>query len=292
MSFRILTDTSANLPTPMVQELGVEVIPFYYYVDGKEYTCLDTESFDGAEFYGKIRSRVAVNTSQINPQTYADFMEPFLKNGEDVIYIGMSSGISSSFNSACIAANQLREQYPERSIRLVDTLGASLGEGLAVLKAVEWRDQGICLDEVERRLNLYCKRMYQIFSVDDLMHLKRTGRLSNAAAVLGVVLQIKPLLKGNELGQIVCVQKERGRKRAIQAMAKRYAELAVDPGNQVIGIAHSDCEADAAYLIQLLQELAPPRKIITVMYEPVTGSHVGPDTLALFFPGGDYVRSK
>ena len=292
MSFQIITDSAANLPTPMVKELGIAVIPFYYSIDGQEYACLDTESFDGHLYYDMIRQRTKVNTSQINPQTYADFMEPFLRQGQDVLYISMSSGISSSFNSAQMGAEMLREAYPERQICLVDTLGASLGEGLAVIKAALWQNQGLVLAEVERRLNLYCKRMYQIFSVDDLMHLKRTGRLSNAAAIVGMVLQIKPLLKGNEKGQIVCIQKERGRKRAIQALAKRYGELAVNPGNEIVGIAHADCEEDAKYLAELLQEIAPPRKIITVMYEPVTGSHVGPDTLALFFPGGDDVRSK
>ena len=292
MSFQIITDSAANIPTPMIEKMGVAVIPFYYYIDGQEYTCTDTETFDGHAYYDMIRHRTKVNTSQINPQTYAEFMEQFLKQGLDVLYISMSSGISSSFNSAQMGAEMLREQYPERQICLVDTLGASLGEGLAVFKAVEWREQGIVLSEVERRLNLYCKRMYQIFSVDDLMHLKRTGRLSNAAAIVGMVLQIKPLLKGNEKGQIVCIQKERGRKRAIQALAKRYADLAVNPRNEIIGIAHADCEEDAKYLAELLREYAPPRDILTVMYEPVTGSHVGPDTLALFFPGGDDVRSK
>ena len=229
MSFQIITDSAANIPTPMIEKMGVAVIPFYYYINGQEYTCTDTETFDGHAYYDMIRARTKVNTSQINPQTYAEFMEQFLKQGLDVLYISMSSGISSSFNSAQMGAEMLREQYPERQICLVDTLGASLGEGLAVFKAVEWREQGLVLAEVERRLKLYCKRMYQIFSVDDLMHLKRTGRLSNAAAIVGMVLQIKPLLKGNEKGQIVCIQKERGRKRAIQALAKRYADLAVNP---------------------------------------------------------------
>ena len=292
MSFRILTDTSANLPTPMLDENDIGVIPFYYYVDGVEHTCLDTESFDGKSYYDHIRKRGRVTTSQINPQVYADFMETYLKKGEDVLYISMSSGISGSFNSACIGAEMLREKYPERDIRLVDTLGASLGEGIPVLKAVEWKNQGLVLPEVERRLNHLCKCMYQIFSVDDLMHLKRTGRLSNAAAIVGMVLQIKPLLKGNEKGQIVCIAKERGRKKAIQALAKRYADFVVDPSRQIVGIAHADCQADADYLAQLLREAAPPREILTVMYEPVTGSHVGPDTLALFFAGDEDVRSK
>lgn len=292
MSFSIVTDTSANLPTPWLRQNRIGVIPFHYSFGGRDCDCLDTEAFNGAAYYTAMRNGALISTSQINPQAYIDCFQPLLEAGEDILFIGMSSGISGSFQSAQIAMTQLKETFPERRFRMVDTLGASLGEGLAVFKAVEWREQGIVLSEVERRLNLYCKRMYQIFSVDDLMHLKRTGRLSNAAAIVGMVLQIKPLLKGNEKGQIVCIQKERGRKRAIQALAKRYADLAVNPRNEIIGIAHADCEEDAKYLAELLREYAPPRDIITVMYEPVTGSHVGPDTLALFFPGGDDVRSK
>lgn len=292
MSYAIITDTSANLPTAMARENGITVIPFSYYVEGVEACCTDTETFDGTAYYGKLRSRVKVSTSQINPQRYVEHMEPLLQQGQDLIYIGMSSGISGSYQSAVIAAEQLREQYPERDIRTVDTLGASLGEGLVVLKAAELRDAGRTLSETEAAAKDMSRRMYQVFMVDDLVHLKQTGRLSNAASIVGTVLQIKPLLKGNEQGQIVCIGKERGRRKAIRALADHYRALVRAPEQQIVGIAHADCAEDAEFLNGLLREAARPKGILNVLYEPVTGSHVGAGTLALFFLGDENVRSR
>lgn len=292
MSFALFTDTSANLPSAMAREKDIRVIPFTYTVDGEEFSCLDTEAFDGAGYYGKLRDRVKISTSQINPQRYVEYIEPALRDGQDVLYIGMSSGISGSYQSAVIAAEQLREAYPEREIRTVDTLGASLGEGLIVLKAAEWRERGMSLDNaVNAALNM-SRRMYQVFLVDDLFNLKQNGRLSNAASIVGTVLQIKPILKGNEQGQIVCIAKERGRRKAIRALADRYKSYVKDAQLQTVGIAHADCAEDAEYLGGLLREAARPKSILSVLYEPVTGSHVGAGTLALFFIGDEDVRSR
>ena len=292
MSFAIFTDTSANLPTPMARDRDIGVIPFTYCVEGQEFACLDTEAFDGADYYDKLRRRVKISTSQINPQSYVEYLEPALRAGQDVLYIGMSSGISGSYQSAVIAAEQLREAYPEREVRTVDTLGASLGEGLAVLKACELRDAGMSLDNTVSAVLKMCRCMYQVFLVDDLFNLKANGRLSNAASIVGTVLQIKPILKGNEAGQIVCISKERGRRKAIRALANRYKAYVKDAPGQVVGIAHADCAEDAEYLGGLLREAARPKSVLTVLYEPVTGSHVGAGTLALFFLGDEDVRSR
>lgn len=292
MSFSILTDTSANLPTPMLQSHQITAIPFSYFINDVENICTDTEAFDGAEYYGKIRGGVRVTTSQINPQRYIDHMEPILKEGNDILFIGMSSGISSSFHSAELAARQLKEVYPERKLELVDTMGASLGEGLPVLRAVKLRDSGLSLEETAQKTRAVCRRMYQVFTADDLMHLRRSGRVSGAVAIVGTVLQIKPLLKGNEHGQIVNFGKVRGRKKSVEMLAEKYEELAVNAKEQTVGIAYADCEQDAQYLSQLLRRKNPPKEILTVCYEPVTGSHVGPGALALFFEGGDDVRTK
>ena len=292
MSFVIFTDTSANLPTPMTLEREIGVVPFTYFIEGQEFACLDTEAFDGADFYGKMRSRVKISTSQINPQRYIEYMEPALRAGKDILYIGMSSGISGSYQSALIAAEQLREAYPAREVRTVDTLGASLGEGLVVLKACELRDAGLSLDNTVSAVLKMCRCMYQVFMVDDLFNLKQNGRLSNAASIVGTVLQIKPILKGNELGQIVCIAKERGRRKAIRALAERYRDYVKDAPQQTVGIAHADCPDDAEYLSSLLRESARPKSILTVLYEPVTGSHVGAGTLALFFLGDEDVRGN
>ena len=292
MSFTIVTDTSANLPTPLLNRHGIAAIPFTYIVNGREMNCLDTEAFNGSAYYGAMRNGINVSTSQINPQAYIDCIEPLLAAGEDVLFVGMSSGISGSYQSAQLAMSQLKESYPDRQFRLVDTLGASLGEGILVIKAVEYRAAGLSLDECSRRLLRLRRNMCQIFMVDDLMFLKKTGRLSGTAALVGTVLQIKPLLKGNEKGQIVTFAKARGRRKAIETLAKRYDELVENASDQIVGIAHADCERDADLLATMLMKNHPPKEIMTVMYEPVTGSHVGPGTLALFFLGGEDVRSK
>ena len=292
MSYAIVTDTSANLPSATARDREIGVIPFSYFIEGVEHFCLDTDAFDGAEYYGKLRRRVKINTSQITPQRYIEFMEPILKCGRNILYVGMSSGISGSYQSATIAAAQLREEFPAREIRTVDTLGASLGEGLVVLKAAEWRDAGKTLEEAEAAACEMSRRMYQVFMVDDLFQLKQLGRLSNAASIVGTVLQIKPLLKGNERGQIVCIGKERGRRRAIRALADHYKAYVKDASRQVVGIAHADCAEDAEFLNGLLREAARPKSVMTVLYEPVTGCHVGAGTLALFFLGEEDVRSR
>ena len=291
MSYRIFTDTSANLPTDLTEAKGITVVPFSYCLNGEEFMCTDTRSFDGAGFYGAIRKHASVSTSQINPFRYEEYMEPVLQAGSDILYIGMSSGISGSFASSSVAIEQLRAKYPERDIRAVDTLSASLGEGIVVLKAVEYLEHGMDIDEAEKRLNELSRKVCQIFIVDDLMHLRRTGRLSNAVALAGAVLQIKPMLKGNEKGQIVCIKRERGRRRAIESLVKVYENYIENAGEQIVGISHADCAEDAEYLASRLRSVAAPKEILTVCYEPVTGSHVGPDTLALFFVGRDGFRT-
>jgi len=281
--FQVITDTSANLPTELLKENDITVIPFPYFVNGARHTCLDTEGFDGETFYGAMREGAEVTTSQINPQHYIEVMKPLLQNGLDILFVGMSSGISGSFHCAQLAAEELSSDFPERKIRLVDTLGASLGEGLLVLRAVKDKLLGLSLDDIYEKLLDLRHRLCNIFTVDDLKYLRKGGRLSNLGFIVGTLLQIKPLLKGNEEGKIVAFAKLRGRKKALEELAKRYDEYVVDPEEQTIGIAHADCPEDAAYLSSLLRRNHPPKDILTVGYEPVTGSHVGPGTLALFF---------
>lgn len=293
MSFEIFTDTSANLTASLAAAHGIHVIPFSYYIDGVEHICEDIEAFDGEAYYSSMKHGVMPKTSQISPARYIEYMEPTLADGRDVLYVGMSSGVSGSFASSRLAAAHLAEKYPERKIVRLDTLAASLGEGLQVLHAVRLRDKGATIEMAERELTAARARMYQVFTVGDLMHLKRNGRLSGIGALLGSALAIKPLLKGDENGKIINFDTARGRRRAIRALAAKYEELAVRPGHQTIGIAHAGCPEDAETLAVLLRESAtPPADIMTVCYEPVTGAHVGPATLALFFEGGEGVRSK
>ncbi len=291
MGYIVFTDTSSNLPSDMLESLGVEVVPFSYFVDGQETKCLDTRSFNGDEYYGAIKKGVHVTTAQVPPQRYIDYFTPVLEQGQDVLFISMSSGISGSCDSARIAAEELKERFPLRTVRIIDTLAASLGEGIVVLRAAELHNAGVTLSRATEELNTLSRRVCQVFTVDDLMHLRRGGRLSNLSAVVGTVLQIKPILIGNEEGKIFAVAKLRGRKRSIEALAERYDELAVNPEEQIVGIAHAGCREDADKLAELLNKNHPPKEILIVDYEPMTGAHVGPGALALFFVGSDDVRS-
>lgn len=283
MTFDIFTDTSANLPKELVKKYDIHVLPFTFTYNGADYRCMDPENFDGHEFFEMMRQGVEVVTTQINPQIYMDGFEASLSQGKDILYVSMSSGISGAFNSSKIAAAELAPKYPERKIHLIDTIGASLGEGLLALIAAEYREAGMELDPIAEMLDGLRHRMYNVFTVDELKYLRRTGRLSNAAAVIGTVLHIKPILKGDVNGKIVSFLKVRGRKKAIETLAERYDALVENAGGQMVGIAHADCEADADALIALLNRNHPPKEILKVVYEPVTGSHVGPGTLALFF---------
>ena len=291
MSFVVVTDTSSNLPTPLIRQNDIQELAFSYYYEGEEYQCLDTEAFDGDAYYERIRNGLRVTTSQITPQAYMDCFETWLKAGEDVLYVAMSSGISGSCNSARIAAEELRGRYPGRRIEIIDTRGAALGEGLIALQAARMRDEGVNTALAAARLNLVCERMFNVFTVDDLMHLKRGGRLSNVSAVIGTVLQIKPILKGNEEGKIVAFAKVRGRKQSVRTLAEMYDRLAVEPEKQLVGIVEAGCKEEAAQLADMLRANRPPREILTVEYEPVTGSYVGPGALALFFESEEGVRS-
>ena len=292
MSYIIMTDTSANIPTAEAAAKGIVVVPLSYNVGGEERFCLDTADFDYTAYYESMKNGERITTSQINPQRYVEYMEPILKEGKDILFVGMSSGISGSFHSASIAKDQLLEDYPDRSIALVDSHGASLGEGLLVLQAEAWQAEGKNLEENATDLTALKERMYQVFTVDDLMHLRRGGRLSNASAIVGTLLNVKPVLKGNELGKIVSFGKVRGRRKVIERLAELYDKLVVDASSQVIGISHANCMEDVKTLIELIRAKQAPRDILVVDHEPVTGSYLGPGALALYFLGGEDVRTR
>ena len=291
MQFVAVTDTSGNLPTHVAREHDLMMIPFAYFIKGERFTCLDTASFDGDAFYALLKN-TEVKTTQINPAEYADFFEPFLKDGRDVVYVAMSSGISGSCQSALLGAALLKERYPDRTIEVVDTLGASLGEGLVAIEAARLRDEGLSAQEAAKRLRLLSERTFNVFTVNDLMFLRRGGRLSNLSAIVGTVLGIKPILKGGEDGQISAFDTVRSRKRSVKALASQYEKYVVNAGEQTIGIAHAACREDAEMLIDLIKNGEhPPKDILLVDYEPVTGAHVGPGAVALFFESCEGVRA-
>ncbi len=291
MQFVVATDTSGNLPTETAKAYDLKVIPFAYFIDGTRHTCIDTDAFDGDAFYALLKN-TAVTTTQINPIEYADFFEPYLKEGKDVIYVSMSSGISGSCQSATIGAGMLKERYPDRIIEVVDTRGASLGEGLIAVRAAELRDADVETCEAAKRLRATAERMFNVFTVNDLLFLRRGGRLSKLSAIAGTVLGIKPILKGGTDGQISSFALAHSRKRSVKALAALYEKHVVDPETQTVGIAHAACREDAELLIRLINESGKaPKEILLVDYEPVTGSHVGPGALALFFESFEGIRA-
>ena len=282
MSFVITTDTSANLPTAELQWHQLRLLPFSYIVNDIEHQCLDLTAFDGDAYYEMLRHTPA-STSMISMDQYRQPWQPLLESGEDVLHVGMSSGISGAYQSAVMAARELREEYPDRRLVVFDTRAASLGEGIQVLHAATCREAGYTLDETVRELTELRGRVRQVFTVDDLMHLRRGGRVSGVAAAVGTALRIKPLLKGDEAGRIVVFAKVQGRKRSVRSLAENFAAHGELSGHWPVGIAHAGCRKEALELAAMLKEHDPKARIIVVDYEPVTGSHVGPGALAMFY---------
>ena len=291
MAFTIVTDTGANITDKVRDHYGIQMVHLTLIMDGEEMQFTSSEGFDYDGYYEKLKEGMKVSTSQINPAQFAQCFEAILEKGDDILYVGLSGGVTGSINSAKIAASDLLEEFPDRSIRIVDTLGAGLGEGVLVVEAAECRDKGMSLDETADQIEFERYRMYQVFVVDDLKHLKRTGRISGALASLGSMMDLKPILKGDTEGKIVVECKARGRKQAIRALAEKYRDLAVDPEEQIVGITYGGKREDAVHLANLISKIAQPKKIWMVAHEPVTGAHVGPGMLALYFKGADDVRA-
>ena len=284
MSFHIWTDTSANLPTPLCRKLGIGVLPFHFiHNGGAEECCLDTEAFPYDAYYEDLKVGGNATTSMINTEAYREIFEQEAKAGNDVLYIGMSSGISGAYGASVLAAREAGEKHPRRRFEVFDTKGASLGEGLLVLAAQKLQKTGADLQKVLGELDRLRTHMMQIFTVDDLMYLKRGGRISRMKAVIASVLNIKPILRGDEEGRIVVTNKTVGRKASIRTLADDLIENIDEQDPCGVGIAQAGCSADAESLIRRIRARFPNLPILTVPYEPVTGSHVGPGALALFY---------
>lgn len=286
MAIAIFTDSAANLPAAKVAEHNIHVIPCSYEIGGKIIKCPSVpEDFDGHAFYDMLRAKTEIRTSMTNSHDIAENFETALSRGDDVVYISISSGISGTFNSARLAAEELREKYPERRIEVFDSMGAGLGIGLLAMKAADYRDMGLDMNSLIQRLTADRNGLCEYFTVDDLMHLHRGGRLSMVGARVGTVLNIKPVLRGDEEGKIVTFAKHRGRKKAISAIAAEYAAKAIEPQNQRVAISHGDCPEEAQLLADMVRRIAEPKELIISVHEPYTGVHVGPGMLSLFFIG-------
>ena len=286
MSYTVFTDGCSNLPGRLLKELDIRVLPCSYVMDDVPGTYLgDIDAFDTHAYYDKLRSGSVMKTSLLNSQLFMDHFRPELEQGLDVVYVGMSSGISGTIQAARIASEELEEEFPGRTVRVVDSLGAGFGTGLLSCRASDLRSEGKTAAEAADILDSEVPHLLQFFTVDDLNFLKRTGRVSGATAAIGTVLNIKPLLWGDPTGHIVALQKCRGRKKAIEQIVELYRTRAIAPEKQRIAISHGDCPEEAQALADRICAIAQPRELIIVPHEPFTGAHVGPGMLALFFFG-------
>ena len=284
--FLIITDSTCDMPQEMADELGLAILPIRVSMEDKEYAhYLDGRELGFHEFYEKLRAGVPAKTSAANQEDFLSLMEPALAAGRDVLYIGFSSGLSSTYNVGVMTAAQLAEKYPERKVYTVDSLSASFGEGLLVYHAVQQKLAGKSIDEVRAFVEENRLHLCHWFTVDDLQHLKRGGRVSAAAAAFGTMLNIKPVLHVDDEGHLIPVGKVQGRTTSIKALLKKMQETAVDPAEQVVFISHGDCEKDAEKLAAMVRESIGPKEIILNPIGPVIGAHSGPGTAALFFLG-------
>lgn len=284
--FKLYTDTPANLPLELISKYDIGVIPLHYAIGGREYPAPGdgAAAFDGKSFYDSMRKGLIPHTSMISIGAFSDAFEQSLAAGIDVLYLGISSGVSGTCHSASLAADEMRERYPERKIAVIDTLAASLAEGLLVRYAAELKSAGASFEETVARTEQKVPEIRQYFTVENLVYLKNGGRISGTAAALGNILQIKPILMGDEEGKIVLQGKTIGRKKAIEALVKKYQELASDL-SEPIGISHGDCLEDAEDLARRIRACGHRGDVMIDFFEPVTGSHAGPGALAVFFYG-------
>ena len=283
MSYRIITDTCCDLWPEFYKDLNVDAKPLTVNFKGQ---VINNYSQDWLkEFYDGLRTGELAQTTALNPENWKDGIEPALQAGEDVLVLAFSSGLSTTYQSAVIAAEELKEAYPQRTIRVVDTLCASMGQGLFVYYACKKRDEGLSLEE----LTAWCEdnklKLCHWFTVDDLMYLKRGGRVSAATALVGTMLQIKPVMHVDNEGHLIKVGTARGRKASIDALAKKMAETGLPGENDTVFISHGDCEADARYLAEKLKATCGVKEVMIYYVGAVIGSHSGPGTLALFFLG-------
>lgn len=291
--FQIVVDSAANIPAELVKKYDIRVISFVNYVNGKKVVCFDPdlspeeERTKGKEYYDAVRAGADVKTGLVSSGDFEDLFRSILEAGDDILYFSLSKNISGTYNSARIAAEELSESFPDRKIRLIDALNASLAQGILAIYASEMRAKGMSLDETADILATYPAKMNGVFTVGDLKYLSKTGRISSSAALVGNLLSIKPILRGNKDGFIVQFKKCRGRKSALNTLVSLVCDNIVNPEEQIIGIAHADAYEDSLYVMEEIRKRVKLRGFINTSYDYCTGSHVGPDTIALFFMAKD-----
>lgn len=285
MPYIICTDSSCDLSPSYIDAHPLKVLGLMYTINGETFEDDNFRAITPKSFYDRIRQGQTSKTTLINTERYVEFFTPILQQGEDILYVGFSSGLSGSVQSAMIAANQLKEQFPQRDIRVVDTLAASLGQGLLVHYALANQSKGMSLADNAKWLEDHKLNLAHWFTVDDLNHLRRGGRISATTAILGTMLSIKPVMHMDNEGHLIAMSKTRGRKQSLKALVEEMGRLVVHPEAQDIFISHGDCLEDAQYVGSLIQQRFPVQSITYHEVGPVIGSHTGPGVVALFFMG-------
>lgn len=282
----IMTDSSCDLPAQIADELELEVLPLSVAADGKEYlNYLDWRDISAHDFYELLRQKKTASTSAVNFQSFYNKIDELAQKGKDILYLGFSSALSGTYNAGATAIKEVSAKYPERKLFSVDTLCASLGQGLLVYLAAQKKKLGETIEQVRDFVEENKLHLCHWFTVDDLWHLKRGGRVSGASAALGTVLGIKPVMHVDDEGRLINVSKVRGRKNSIKAMFEHMKQSAISPKDQTVFISHGDCFDEANYLADMIRAEWGIKTIVLNYVGPVIGAHSGPGTLALFFLG-------
>lgn len=282
----LITDSSADLSQEMVQELGVTVLPLSFTIQGKTYRNYpDNREMDLPLFYDMLRAGELATTSAVNVAEYTQAVEPILQEGKDVLILAFSSGLSSTYQASVLAVGELREKYPDRKIYTVDTLCASLGQGLLVYLAAQEQRKGKSIEEVRDWAESTKLNLCHQFTVDDLHFLKRGGRISATTAVVGSMLQIKPVLHVDNEGHLINIGKARGRQASLKALVDKMEKTVTEEGRKTVFISHGDCRKDAVTVADMVRERFGTQDIRINFVGPVIGAHSGPGTLALFYLG-------
>lgn len=284
--FVIITDSSADLSAQMAQQAGVEVLPLSFNIQGRTYhNYPDNREMDPALFYDMLRAGELATTAAVNVGEYVQAMESFLEQGRDVLVLAFSSGLSGTYNASRLAVEELQEKYPQRKIYTVDTLCASLGQGLLVWLAAQQRKEGKSIEEVRDWAEANKLSLCHQFTVDDLHFLKRGGRISATTAVVGSMLQIKPVLHVDDEGHLINIGKARGRHASLKALVDKMEKTVTEEGKKTVFISHGDCLKDAETVAEMVRQRFGTQDIRINYVGPVIGAHSGPGTLALFYLG-------
>ena len=281
--FIIVTDSTVDLPESMLEEQGIPVLQLNYVLDGKTYE--DRKGLSGKEFFDKLREGSMPTTSQVNPEQAKEFFELFVKEGKDILCIGFSSGLSGTYNSERIAAEELSEEYPDAKIIVIDSLCASMGQGLLLMKALKKQREGMTLEELAQWLEENKLHICHNVTVDDLNHLYRGGRISKTTAVLGTLVQIKPIIHMNDEGKLIVIGKERGRKKALNTIVGMMGKQMEGYENDLVMVTHGDCLEDAEYVKSQIQKKYGIQDVVINGIGTVIGTHTGPGVVAVFCMG-------